>query len=44
MKLRNKSKNKENSKPQYNISVVVELPMKKVTIKVPNPCPGSTLR
>lgn len=44
MKLRNNSKNKENYKPHYNLRVSVELPMKKMTIKVPNPCPGSTFK
>ncbi len=44
MKLRNNSKNKENYKTQYHLSVIVELSIKKITIKIPNPCPASTLK
>ena len=44
MKLRNNSKNKENYKPQNHLTVILELSIKKITIKIPNPCPSSTLR
>jgi len=43
MKLRNNSKVKEKVKLQPGLSVTLELPTKKITIKVPNPCPGATL-
>ena len=44
MKLRNNSKSKEKLKVPHTLTVTLELPMKKITIKAPNPCPGVTLK